>query len=77
MFLNPVSALLPDGTIGDLTLKNALGSHVFIYFYPGDFLALSREEIKELSDLHGQFRSLGTTVSLFQSHYRIEKFSRK
>ena len=60
MNFNEVSSLLPDGSIGKVSLKN--DSCVFILFYPGDFLTISREEIKELSDLHEEFDAIKCQV---------------
>jgi alkyl hydroperoxide reductase subunit AhpC len=61
MNFNEISSLLPDGSIGTVSLKND-DSSVFILFYPADFLTISREEVKELSDLHDEFESIKCQV---------------
>ena len=65
MISEEISSLLPDGTIGPISLKNCLGSSIFILFYPGDFQTLSREEVKELAELYKEFSSIQCHVSLF------------
>lgn len=56
------TALLPNGTFGEVSLAQFAGKWVVLFFYPLDFTFVCPTEIIAFSDRVEEFRSLGVEV---------------
>jgi tryparedoxin peroxidase (2-Cys peroxiredoxin) len=56
------TALLPNGTFGEIKLDDYKGKWVVLFFYPLDFTFVCPTEICQFSDRAAEFRAINTEV---------------
>jgi len=76
------TALLPDGSFGNVSLSDFKGKYVVLFFYPLDFTFVCPTEIIQFSDREAEFTALncsllGASVDSQFSHLAWTKQSRK